>query len=457
MTKNAGPVFSAITEFTQEIYRDRIFVGDNIPAKKLFNARSKYITRNDPIVVLIDDTLFGSAKDGLAISEDYIYAKDLIGDSTSVKISSIRGITSQSTKLGLLDIYFDGNLFTTLSSFDSEDRDFVVGILQIAHAASQKSSVIPPITSSHLPAKDTKTAVVKPKVAISSLLKETVACTECSVNLPTGAKFCLECGAKVIPRGICPECETKLPEHAKFCLECGTPVDALASKPTLKAEEYGTRLSYPTDFEIGEDATSSDAKNERPNHSIRVRNVTVGILPGEGRFTGYVGFDDIDEMSSLMIFLDDDETPLGYSIKTHDKSLAVNNCDGGNVDDFFLRDQLPEALKDKWNLVLLASIDIDEAEDEGVEHYIYLPDEEAESGSSFNIESDFSHFSQVGQFLAVHQVMGWFEWNPDVEVQLPLDKFLRGELTDGLLLSVDNIGFISVYETGSEQLCLIRS
>lgn len=244
MTKNAGPVFSAITEFTQGIYRDRIFVGDNIPAKKLFNARSKYITRNDPIVVLIDDTLFGSAKDGLAISEYYIYAKDLIGDSTSVKISSIRAITSKSTKLGLLDIYFDGNLFTTLSSFDSEDRDFVVGILQIAHAASQKSSVIPPITSSHLPAKDTKTAVVKPKVAISSLLKETVACTECSVNLPTGAKFCLECGAKVIPRGICPECETKLPEHAKFCLECGTPVAPSAPKPT----------PAPTDTKVIEDS-----------------------------------------------------------------------------------------------------------------------------------------------------------------------------------------------------------
>jgi hypothetical protein len=108
----------------------------------------------------------------------------------------------------------------------------VVGILQVAHAASQKSSVIPPITSSHLPAKDTKTAVVKPKVAISSLPKETVACTECSVNLPTGAKFCLECGAKVIPRGICPECETKLTEHAKFCLECGTPVGPSAPKLT---------------------------------------------------------------------------------------------------------------------------------------------------------------------------------------------------------------------------------
>lgn len=179
-------------------------------------------------------------------------------------------------------------------------------------------------------------------------------------------------------------------------------------------------------------------------------------MTGEGSFTGYVGFDDIDEMSSLMIFLDDDETPLEYSVKTHDKSLAVNNCDGGNVDDFFLRDQLPEALKDKWNLVLLASIDIDEAEDEGVEHYVYFPDEEAESSSPFNIESDFSNFSQVGRFLAVHQVMGWFEWNSDVELQLPLDKFLRGEIADGLLLSIDNIGFISDYETESEQLCLIH-
>jgi ribosomal protein L40E len=240
MSEIVNSVFNAVTDFAEGNFRNRIFVAPDIPAKKLENARSKFITRNDPIVALIDDTLFGSAKDGLAISEDYIYAKDLIGDSASVKISSIRSITSQSTKLGLLDIYFDGNLFTTLTSFDNEDRDFVMGMLQIAHAASQKSSAITPITSSQPPGKDTIASLIEPKVGISSSFKQTAPCTECSANLPTGAKFCLECGAKVIPRGICHECETNLPEGAKFCLECGAVAGASASK--LAPPEISTKL-----------------------------------------------------------------------------------------------------------------------------------------------------------------------------------------------------------------------
>lgn len=52
-------------------------------------------------------------------------------------------------------------------------------------------------------------------------------CAHCGAELPEGAKFCLECGEKVveIPEGymICPECGKTVPK-AKFCLECGHPL-----------------------------------------------------------------------------------------------------------------------------------------------------------------------------------------------------------------------------------------
>ena len=86
MSEIANSVFNAVTDFAEGNFRNRIFVAPDIPAKKLENARSKFITMNDPIVALIDDTLFGSAKDGLAISENYIYAKDLLGEVKSVKM-----------------------------------------------------------------------------------------------------------------------------------------------------------------------------------------------------------------------------------------------------------------------------------------------------------------------------------------------------------------------------------
>ncbi len=72
-------------------------------------------------------------------------------------------------------------------------------------------------------------------------------CAKCGAALPANAKFCLQCGEKVVAsnmivcpecgqtviRGkfcpqcghkftnICPKCGTEVPEGAKFCLECG--------------------------------------------------------------------------------------------------------------------------------------------------------------------------------------------------------------------------------------------
>jgi class 3 adenylate cyclase/tetratricopeptide (TPR) repeat protein len=56
-------------------------------------------------------------------------------------------------------------------------------------------------------------------------------CENCGHANPSGAKFCLECGA---PQALdCKKCQTKLPGDAKFCLECGNPVTA---SPTTTAE-----------------------------------------------------------------------------------------------------------------------------------------------------------------------------------------------------------------------------
>ena len=227
MAKNLDLVYNAIMKFTEGNFRNRVFVAPDIPAKKLVNAQSKYITRDEPIVVLIDDTIFGSAKDGLAISENYVYAKGTLGDIKSVKISSIRSVSSQSNKLGSLDIYFGGNLFVTLSTIDKEDHDFVIGILKAAYAASKSVDN----SASAKVKKPSKPVAAEPKPKNSNLGKETVACSECSANLPAGAKFCLECGTKVLPKGVCLECNAKLPEKAKFCSECGTPAGKVPAKP----------------------------------------------------------------------------------------------------------------------------------------------------------------------------------------------------------------------------------
>jgi len=56
-------------------------------------------------------------------------------------------------------------------------------------------------------------------------------CPACTTENPEGAKFCLNCGAKMIL--TCTECGTELPPGAKFCHECGAQVFDTAADPEV--------------------------------------------------------------------------------------------------------------------------------------------------------------------------------------------------------------------------------
>ena len=256
MAKNPNSVFNALMKFAEGNSSSRVFIAPDIPTKKLVNAQSRYITRDEPIAVLIDDTLFGSAKDGLAISENYIYAKGVLAEIKSVKISSIRSVSSQSNKLGPLDIYFGGNFFVTLSTIEKSDHYFIIKMLEAAYAASQPSAAnsLPKVS------KAPKVAAPGPKLEKSDVSRDTLTCTECSCSLPATAKFCLECGTKVIPKGICRECNTMLPKNAKFCLECGTQVGRLTSQIVTNSADEARSVNVKTTIFQREEKSRSNSK-----------------------------------------------------------------------------------------------------------------------------------------------------------------------------------------------------
>ena len=86
----------------------------------------------------------------------------------------------------------------------------------------------------------------------STPVPKKIKCPTCGNELPENAKFCLECGTKIVLLGenemICPACGKKTPK-GKFCMECGQPLARRC--PNCGAEvpqggkfclECGTRL-----------------------------------------------------------------------------------------------------------------------------------------------------------------------------------------------------------------------
>lgn len=55
-------------------------------------------------------------------------------------------------------------------------------------------------------------------------------CSNCGAELAEGAKFCGECGAKVVKDSVCPKCGAACATGAKFCCECGSSLSVCDEK-----------------------------------------------------------------------------------------------------------------------------------------------------------------------------------------------------------------------------------
>ena len=56
-------------------------------------------------------------------------------------------------------------------------------------------------------------------VILKIIFEQANICPDCGATLAEGAKFCMNCGKKLV--SICPNCKHELENGAKFCMECG--------------------------------------------------------------------------------------------------------------------------------------------------------------------------------------------------------------------------------------------
>ena len=100
----------------QYVAGDRIYMPPNIPFDKLNNALSSYALGVNPpyVIALIDETPFGSAKEGMLITFDAIYVKETLEDAKIVRIQDIHSITCNVGLMGA-DVFINGEKFIGLT------------------------------------------------------------------------------------------------------------------------------------------------------------------------------------------------------------------------------------------------------------------------------------------------------------------------------------------------------
>ncbi|WP_404343040.1 hypothetical protein [Vreelandella venusta] len=72
---------------------DKVFVKPKIPAKKLLNALSYAPGVNpDDVLILVDDTVFGGAKDGFLVTQEAIFCHELMTPKKQISLHNIKEI-----------------------------------------------------------------------------------------------------------------------------------------------------------------------------------------------------------------------------------------------------------------------------------------------------------------------------------------------------------------------------
>jgi len=116
---------------------DHIFVSPNIPQKKLFGAIKSYAkdVRPEEVIILVDDTVFGGAKEGVLATNNAIYSKELFESPKKVQFRANLNMTTGAESRILIDnnIFFKATIIdhhtlltitSRISSIFKEHKDF---------------------------------------------------------------------------------------------------------------------------------------------------------------------------------------------------------------------------------------------------------------------------------------------------------------------------------------------
>lgn len=133
---NRSGIGAFLYEAGRKVVSDKLFVNPNIPSKKLQSAINSYgngIPLED-VIVLVDDTAFGSAKDGILITEKNIYIKIFTESVRAYEWSSIETIEIEKKT-----IFINGAAISSL--VQTTERDLRIFFNKINEFLSKKELI----------------------------------------------------------------------------------------------------------------------------------------------------------------------------------------------------------------------------------------------------------------------------------------------------------------------------
>lgn len=115
------------TIYNQEQKIDRFYMFDQIPPKKLANAKSSYafaMTPDETVIFLQDDNFFGGAKDGFVLTTKHLFYKNYANQSEPVwmEVSDIVSVTYKQAVVNNYIVVFlnDNTLIEILIAFPTD-------------------------------------------------------------------------------------------------------------------------------------------------------------------------------------------------------------------------------------------------------------------------------------------------------------------------------------------------
>lgn len=257
--------------------------GDKKSDKKLAKCLKSYEVKDgEEVLFILDDTVFGSATDGILFTERAIYVKKLADSPQRIAYFQIRDASVYAEGKGD-DIQMEIN-GVALGPFGMLDDDFLepleAALVHIRIATNQKINEVQQVVESKkterkqaLAEENDQDSKICPSCSASNdeeakfcsncacpfprkKEKKLARCTSCDEMILANSAFCSKCGAKQETQLNCRNCGQTLENGAKFCGSCGAP----AGEPQNDVTDGGNIMDWSA---VGERAFNLFANTYR--------------------------------------------------------------------------------------------------------------------------------------------------------------------------------------------------